>query len=89
MKRFLPILFAILLITGCSGNGQQGPPETNALTENPEVIADSLEVPWSIEKLVNTYYLTERPGSIVKVGNGEIERQRVELKKELATLADY
>ena len=45
MKRFLPILFAILLITGCSGNGQQGPQETNALTENPEVIADSLEVP--------------------------------------------
>lgn len=52
-----------------------------------EVIAENLDVPWSIEAANGTFYLTERTGSIVKIENG-MEIQRVELKKELATAAE-
>lgn len=54
----------------------------------PEVIADELEIPWSIEKQGNTFYLTERTGSMVKVEEGNKVRQKVELSKPLATAAE-
>ena len=50
----------------------------------PVVLADSLQIPWSIEIFENTFYLTERPGSIVKIENGTVERQRAKLRKELS-----
>ena len=53
-----------------------------------EMIAENLEAPWSIEKNENTFYLTERPGNIMKLENGLIERQSVELEKELATASE-
>lgn len=97
-------MLAILLIAGCSANEQQNSvdgqqntsneqgneeqEETSVSIEEQEVIAENLKVPWSIEKLENTFYLTERPGNIVKIENGEIERQSVELEKELATASE-
>ncbi|SFL35712.1 Glucose/arabinose dehydrogenase, beta-propeller fold [Gracilibacillus orientalis] len=57
-------------------------------SEEQEVIAEDLNVPWAIEKIEDTFYLTERPGNIVKIENGEVERQSVELEKELATAAE-
>ncbi|WP_373232731.1 sorbosone dehydrogenase family protein [Cohnella sp.] len=83
MNQVIPILFAILLIAGCSANEQQDP-----VVEELEIIGENLQVPWSIVKLGNTFYLTERPGSIAKIENGEIERQRVELEKELVTASE-
>jgi glucose/arabinose dehydrogenase len=91
MKKILSLLMVILLLVGCSSNEQQDSAgnEQNAPNEQGneelEVIAGDLNVPWSIEKHENTFYLTERPGSIVKIENGEVERQRVELEKELST----
>lgn len=87
------IVFTFLLI-GCSSNNQHdavddrneekttyNQQEINGL----EVIAEDLDIPWSIEKWNDTFYLTERTGSIVKIENGEMERQSVELEKEIAT----
>lgn len=95
MKKIFGIyLIVILLLVGCSSNEQQNSVERqqNALNEqeNAEqvVIMENLKAPWSIEKLENTFYLTERPGNIVKIENGEIKRQSVELEKELATAAE-
>jgi len=90
LRKILAIsLFAILLIAGCSENGQQDPRDelTTTIVEH-EVVAENLEAPWSIEKTGNTFYLTERTGNIVKIENGEIERQSVELEKELATVSE-
>lgn len=56
--------------------------------EEPMVLAANLQVPWSVEMFENTFYLTERPGNIVKIENGAVKRQRVELKKELSTVAE-
>ncbi|TDL31227.1 sorbosone dehydrogenase family protein [Jeotgalibacillus sp. S-D1] len=53
-----------------------------------EVVAENLEVPWSFEKLEDTIYLTERAGSIVKIENGQTERQSVELEEELSTASE-
>ncbi|HIW31761.1 MAG TPA: sorbosone dehydrogenase family protein [Candidatus Paenibacillus intestinavium] len=68
-----------------SPNGQ----ETDGQEEKSvEVIAENLMVPWSIAKLGNTFYIAERPGNIVKIENGEFERQGVELEKELSTASE-
>lgn len=85
MNKVLLILVAILLTFGCSANENQN---KIAPIDKPEVIAESLKVPWSIEKLGNTIYLTERPGNIVRIENGEVERQRVELEKEIANASE-
>lgn len=90
-KIFHLYTMVILLLVGCSSNEQQNSidNEQNAPNdqgnEELEVIAENLEAPWSIEKHENTFYLTERPGTIVKIENGEMDRQSVELKKELST----
>ncbi|UOQ50588.1 sorbosone dehydrogenase family protein [Gracilibacillus caseinilyticus] len=76
----------IVVITGCSDNVQQNSGEEE--NKDVEVVAENLEVPWSIEKSQDTFYLTERPGNIVKIENGEVERQSVELNKEIATASE-
>jgi glucose/arabinose dehydrogenase len=96
LKKFLAVfLLAIPLIAGCSENEQQttGNGERENSVDEPknhryEVLAENLEAPWSITKLENTFYLTERQGNIVTIKNGDMERQSVELEKELATAAE-
>lgn len=90
MKKIVGIyLMVILLLVACSTNGQQQSIDKQQKASNeqenkkPEVITENLDVPWSIEKLGNTFYLSERPGSIVKIENGEVDRQKVDLKKKL------
>ncbi|MFC4403864.1 PQQ-dependent sugar dehydrogenase [Gracilibacillus xinjiangensis] len=56
--------------------------------EGQRIVTENLNVPWAIEKADETFYLTERPGAIVKMENGQAERQTVELKKEIATAAE-
>ncbi|MFJ7738688.1 PQQ-dependent sugar dehydrogenase [Lysinibacillus sp. NPDC097287] len=92
MKKALVLpLLTILLIVGCSQNQQQKNEilkDTTASNKELVAIADNLEIPWSIEKLGDTFYLSERSGNIVKIENGAIDRQGVELKKELATASE-
>lgn len=62
--------------------------DKNIANEELLVIANNLETPWSIEKLDNTFYLSERPGYVVKIENGVVERQHVEFEKELALVSE-
>ncbi len=86
----------MILASGCSSSSQQKPTMhklenvTDNLESNKhlEVIADNLNIPWAIEKYKNMFYVTERAGYIVKIKEGELERQHVKLKKELATAAE-
>src|SRR5699024_3612644 len=42
-----------------------------------ETVVDGLNTPWSIEKMDNTFYLTERLGKIVKIeGNQRTEDRK-------------
>ncbi|MFC7684852.1 PQQ-dependent sugar dehydrogenase [Ureibacillus sp. GCM10028918] len=87
----------IFLLTGCSffntsNSSEQLKSEmievTKVENEELEVIADRLNIPWSIEKAGDLFYLSERTGGIAKIQNGEAEKQTVELEKELATASE-
>lgn len=98
MKAFIPIIIIAFFITGCSPKQPQPPKVTEQLAETSvyqtiettaniqlEEIATNLQIPWSIEKVGETFYLSERRGNIVKVENGQTERQQVQFEKPLAT----
>lgn len=97
LKKALAFLMtAIFLIEGCSEKQQVSSDnpgdiqkeELSLPVEDLEVIADNLDVPWSIEKLGNTFYLTERLGNIVKIEGDKVERQSVELEQEVSTASE-
>ncbi|MBA4495727.1 PQQ-dependent sugar dehydrogenase [Paenactinomyces guangxiensis] len=46
----------------------------------PETVAQKLRTPWSIAVHDGTFYISERSGTIVKVNQGNSERQRLKLK---------
>lgn len=92
---FLFILLAVTLIAGCSKteepktvDQQNEEVKEQGNQEELEVIMEHLEVPWSIGKLGDTFYLTERAGHIVKIEDGKMERQEVELQKQLSTASE-
>jgi glucose/arabinose dehydrogenase len=90
------ILFSmILLISGCSFFEKENlqpksQPEDEAIVLQPEieVVAEKLRIPWAINKVNQTFYVSERTGSIVKINNGKMERQQVNLEKPLAKAAE-
>jgi glucose/arabinose dehydrogenase len=89
------LLSMMLLISGCSlfekeNLQQKDPPEDEAVVLQPEieVVAEELRVPWSINKVNQVFYVSERTGSIVKIDNGKMERQQVDLEKPLAKAAE-
>ncbi|WP_258871649.1 PQQ-dependent sugar dehydrogenase, partial [Halobacillus trueperi] len=94
MKKILALsITAVFLIAGCSENephdSSDHPEEESSLpVEGVEVMAENLKVPWSIQKSEDTFYLTERSGNIVKIEEGEVERQRVELEEEVSTASE-
>ncbi|NUH85934.1 sorbosone dehydrogenase family protein [Bacillus firmus] len=96
MKKVLGLGLLVLglgLLAGCSGagdNGKQIEDQEASLPggAEPEILADELDIPWSIAKTGETFYMTERQGSIVKVEDGKKERQKVELAKKLSTASE-
>jgi len=75
MIAFLPLTF---LFASCSTNetNQENEVTGNSqTTDDTEVLAESLEVPWSIEKDDDTFYMTEREGTIVQLEDGNLNRQ--------------
>ncbi|MDN4608782.1 PQQ-dependent sugar dehydrogenase [Sporosarcina highlanderae] len=89
MRRIVGVYFMVVLfLAGCSSDNKQEVVYINQQENHKiEVVAEYLAIPWSIEKNKETFYLTERTGSIVKIENG-VERQKVELQKNLATAAE-
>ncbi|MBD2872473.1 PQQ-dependent sugar dehydrogenase [Paenibacillus sp. IB182493] len=81
-----------LLLSGCSAQERLSYERENEAQVQPvighEVIAEHLELPWSIAKYGDIIYLTEKKGSIVKIENGLAERQRVELEKPLTSASE-
>ncbi|QED49806.1 PQQ-dependent sugar dehydrogenase [Cytobacillus dafuensis] len=91
MKHVLGIIFlAIVFVVGCSGAKEKKIEEREVSIPyaDLEVLADELQIPWSIDKIGSTFYLSERPGSIFKIEEGRKERQKVSFEKSLATAAE-
>lgn len=81
-------------LVGCSANSDdkrkknEDEPVTTDRTQ-PEVVAENLQIPWSITKAGNIFYISERNGTIVKVEpGGKMTRQKVNLDKRLSTAAE-
>lgn len=91
MKHLLKlIILAVIFVTGCTGEKEQEVEEQEAIItyEEQQVLADELQIPWSIDQADNIFYISERPGHIVKVEEGMKERQKVVLEKKLATASE-
>lgn len=94
MKKILVLAISTFFLTaGCAENesnisGKTQQQEVSLSVENLDVIAENLDVPWSIDKQGDTFYLTERSGSIVKIEGGKVERQSVVLEKEISTASE-
>ena len=95
LKKIFPfILTAAAVMAGCSADEQPAtvdqPNESINEQENQavEAVMENLEVPWSIEKIGDTFYLTERAGHIVKIEDEKMERQEIDLQKTLSTAAE-
>jgi glucose/arabinose dehydrogenase len=88
------LMVAMLLVLGaCSVQLQPSEDErevevVQGVQTTPTVLADNLEVPWSIQKIGDTFYISERPGSIVKIEDGKQSRQKVELDRPLSGEAE-
>ncbi|KQL21589.1 PQQ-dependent sugar dehydrogenase [Cytobacillus solani] len=93
MKRVLTSLIILFAIVGagCSQieeKGQEVDQEASLPYKEPKVIADGLQIPWSIDQSEGIFYLSERPGHIVKIEEEKAERQKVVLEQPLATAAE-
>lgn len=85
MKRFLITLTAILLVAGCTGDNELSIEDEarEAVARQAEVMATDLNIPWNIMKHNQTFYLSQRAGSIIKVDaeNGSKTLQEVVVTK--------
>ncbi|MEH7123349.1 PQQ-dependent sugar dehydrogenase [Bacillus sp. JJ1503] len=91
MIRIVSIIFlACMIMIGCSNEEKKDVEDQEASipVTAPQVVADELQIPWSISQIGNSFYLSERPGAIVKVEEGSSERQKVVFEKPLATAAE-
>ncbi len=52
------------------------------------VLAENLNIPWSIQKEGDIFYITEREGTIAKIENGKVERHDVQLEEPLSSEAE-
>ncbi|OJF91541.1 sorbosone dehydrogenase family protein [Alkalibacterium sp. 20] len=67
---------------------EQEEQEQEEIIDEPEIVAENLEIPWSIEKEGDTFFLTERPGYITRIENGETVRQDVELEMDVSSVPE-
>lgn len=88
MKNVLIPIMTVLFISGCSADNNQklNEEEANeAVARQVEVIATDLDIPWNITKQDNTYYLSQRSGSVFKVDGetGAKTKQAVNVTKKV------
>lgn len=92
IKRFGLLIIPIMLLAACEetdeGSEEVSEDQTEQVEVGLETIVEHLESPWSIDRHNDTFYLTERTGSIVKADAEGDERQEVELSDELSNASE-
>lgn len=68
--------------------GKSDNQEDSKETKGVETVVGNLDTPWSITKTSDTFYLTERPGKIVKIKGDKKVKQKVNLKEDISTAAE-
>lgn len=77
------MLLTLLFVTACASPNDSAKPSGEGQEAN--VIGENLKIPWEIVKSGDTFYMTEREGTIAKYKEGKIERKKVVLEKLLLT----
>lgn len=93
LKLLVGLSIVILFLFGCSAKeDEQVQPlpanEDIQIDGRYEAIATNLTAPWAINKIGDSFYITERTGNIVKVEQGEVVRQEVSLEQTLSTASE-
>ncbi|MEB5569251.1 PQQ-dependent sugar dehydrogenase [Mammaliicoccus sciuri] len=57
-------------------------------TKGIETVAQGLDTPWSIARSDDVFYLSERPGKIIKIDGNKKTEQQVDLDKKVSTAAE-
>ncbi|KAA0546281.1 PQQ-dependent sugar dehydrogenase [Bacillus sp. BGMRC 2118] len=86
MKICLLVFVSIFLFTGCSLWNQDDLLEVNdVFARQAEVMAIELEIPWNIAKDGESIYISQRPGSIIKVdeATGGKITQQIQVTKDI------
>lgn len=86
-KWSIPCSLAIIL-AGCSETTTEDPSQSVPKTSEPvesNVIFKNLKIPWNIEKNQQTFYITEREGTIVKGTEGKYSRMELELSEPVVS----
>lgn len=84
MKKWMLVLLMIF------GVGFWGTSLVQAQSIVVEVVADNLEIPWSIaaDENAKIFYVTQRTGSILKIDGDQITEQSVLLEKKISTASE-
>jgi len=92
LKKFLIALTAILFVSGCTGDNELSNENeaSEAVARQAEVIATDLQIPWNITKHNQTFYLSQRAGSVIKVDgeNGSKTMQQVDVTKDVLHIGE-
>ncbi|MBB6453505.1 glucose/arabinose dehydrogenase [Salirhabdus euzebyi] len=89
MKKYYFSLLLIFLI-GCSNDIGESTPEEKSQeaeevlqSEEIEILATNLNIPWTINKYGNVFYLSQRGGTILMVEEGNVQEQKIHVTKEI------
>lgn len=92
LKKILIAGFFLSILAGCMNDDNTTNSETSNSTginkNEAEIVAENLDVPWSIEHHNNIFYISERGGTIAQISDGEIERQSVSLERPLSSTSE-
>ncbi|MGO4886257.1 PQQ-dependent sugar dehydrogenase [Anaerobacillus sp. MEB173] len=90
MKKFMFNIGLIFILVACSPGNEQStdkdePEAVEVIARQAEIIATDLQIPWNINKYNDTFYLSQREGSIIKVdgSSGLTTIQSVEVTKDV------
>lgn len=81
MRFLFAVSFVVFLMAGCAEKTMA--PEQPS-TYDREVIANNLIEPWEIQRVEDTFYISERNGSIVTVKDGTQSRKPVVFEKDIS-----
>ena len=70
IKRLIVLFFITLILIGCSDKSE--PNQDKVRKDEIEIVASQLQIPWSITKLHDVFYISERGGTIAKIEDGVV-----------------
>ncbi|WP_042351143.1 PQQ-dependent sugar dehydrogenase [Bacillus massiliigorillae] len=90
--KWLFSMMCLLILTACSKADDVDDEKKEEMVSNRAttiaVEATQLQVPWSIQKANETFYISERNGTIAVVQNGQVTREPVQLNQPLSSQSE-